>query len=101
MLHRGQGRQQLGHHAAAVERTAAVAHAVTGDQHTRLNLLEAVQHGLGAHVGRADAPDAADADGSQKGHHGFGDVGQVGRYPVTRLHPLRAQVQGQGGHLLL
>ena len=101
MLHRGQGRQQLGHYGAAVQRAAAVTHAVARDQHTRFDLLEAVQHGLGAHVRGADAPDAANADGGQKGHHRLGDVGQVGGYPITGLHPLRAQVQGQRGHLLL
>ena len=101
MLNRGQCRQELGHHGAAVQRTTAVTDAVTGDQHPRLDLLETVQHGLGAHVGGADAPDTADADGGQKSHHGLGNIGQVGGHPVTGLHPLRAQVQGQRRHLLL
>ncbi len=101
MLHRGQRRQQLGHHGAAVECTAAVAHAITSDQHPWLNLLETVQHGLCAHVRRADAPDATNADRGQKSHHGLGNVGQIGRYPVAGLHALRTQVQRQGRHLLL
>jgi hypothetical protein len=99
VAHRGQGRAQLGHHAQAVVVLVAVGHAVAGDQHHRLDLPEAVEHGVGAHVGRAHAPHRADAHHRQKGDHGLGDVGQVGGHAVARLHALGLQVQRQRGHL--
>ncbi len=100
MLHAGQGSAQLGHHAQAIKVATAKRHAVTGNQHLGLNLFEAIQHRVGAHVRRANAPHPANAHGGQKRHHRLGYVGQVGRNPVPRLHPLRLQVQGERRHLL-
>jgi hypothetical protein len=96
---RGQGGAHLGHHAQAVEVAPAVGHAVAGDQHHRVDLAETVEHGVRAHVGRADAPDRADAHRGQKGHHGLGNVGQVGGHAVAGLHARFPQVQRQRGHL--
>ena len=99
MAHAGQGRLQLGHHRAAVDVTATIAHAVAGDQHLGLDLPEAVQHRRRAHVGRANAPDRAQADGRQKRHHRLRDIGQVGGHPVAGLNTLGTQVQRQRRHL--
>ncbi len=78
-------------HGAAVERLAAVVHAVDRDQQGGLDLAEAVGHGGRAHVGRAHAPDRADARAGEKGHHGLGHVGHVGRDAVAALHAERLQ----------
>ena len=99
MTHRRQRRAQLRHHRQPVLVPTTVGHAVTGDQHRGFDLAEAVEHGVAPHVGRTDAPDAADADGGQKGDHGLGNVRKIGHDPVSRLHALGLQVQGQGGHL--
>ena len=90
---------QLGHDAGAIEVAAAVSDAVAGDQDLGLDLLEAVQHGVGAHVGRTEAPDAADARHRQEGDDGFRDVRQVRRHAVAGLHALLLQMQGQGSDL--
>ena len=101
MLHAGQRGAQLGDHGQAVKVSAAKSHAVAGNQHLGFDLLEAVQHRVRAHVGRANAPHAADAHGRQKRHHRLGNVRQIGRHPVARLHALRLQVQGERRDLLL
>ncbi len=93
--HAGQGRAQFGHGGRAVDVAAAIAHAVAGDQHLGLDLLEAIEHGVRPHVGRAHAPDRAEAGAGQEGDDGLGNVGQVGGDAIARLHALRAQVQGQ------
>ncbi len=72
---------------------AGIGDGIAGDQHLRLDLLEAVDHGGRSHVGRADAPDRADAGARQKRDDGFGDVGQVGRDPVAGLDALLLQMQ--------
>ncbi|MNV26895.1 hypothetical protein D3C71_1180260 [compost metagenome] len=95
MLHAGQVGAQLGQHASAVVVTPAVGHAVHGDQHLGLDLAEAVEHCVRAHVGRADAPHAADAHRGQKGDHGLGHVGQVGGHAVAGLDALGLEVQRQ------
>ena len=94
----GQGHR---HHLAAVQRLAGIEHAIGGDQGLGFDLAEAVEHGGGAHVGRAHAPDGADAGAGQKGHHGFGHVGQVGGHAVAAFNAQLAQAQGQRGHLAL
>ena len=99
VLHAGQSIAQLLHHTHAVKISAAIAHPVYRDQHLGLDLFEAVEHGVGAHVGRANAPHTAHAGGGQKRHHGFGNVGQIRRHPVPRLHALGLQVQRHGSHL--
>jgi hypothetical protein len=96
--HAGQLGAQLLQHRAAVD-VAAGPDAVHGDQHRGLDLAEAVEHGVGAHVGRAHAPHRADADDGQEGDDGLGHVGQVGRHAVARPHALRLQVQRQRRHL--
>ena len=99
MLYRRQGVDQLLHHGHAVVVAPAIGDAIHRDQHLGLNLLEAVQHRQRAHVGRANAPHPAHTDGGQKGHHGFGNIGQVSRNAVAGLQPMGLQMQGHGGHL--
>ena len=101
MLHAGQGVFQFLHHAHAVKITAAVAHAIHRKQHLGFNLFKPIQHGVGAHVRRTNAPNAPNAGGGQKGHHRLGNIGQIGCHPVPRLYALRQQMQGHGRHLAL
>ena len=84
---------QLADHGASVNIAPAIGHAIHREQHFGFNLLEAVQHGAGSHVGCADAPNAANTHGGEKGDDGLGDIRQVSRHPVAWLHPLRPQVQ--------
>ena len=100
MGHAGQRRAQLGDGLGPVDVAPSVVHAVAGDQHLGLDLLEAIEHGGGAHVGRAHAPDRAKAGHGQKADDRFGDVRQVNRHPVARLHAVRTQMQRQRGDLL-
>ena len=99
VLYRGQGCAQLGQHVHAVDVAPAVGHAIGCNQHLGRNLAKAVEHGVRAHVGGAHAPHRAQADRGQEGDDGLGNVGQVGRHAVARLHALRAQVQRQRSHL--
>ncbi len=99
MLHAGQACAQLRQHGHAVDIAPGVVHAIDGDQRLGRDLAKAVQHRVGAHVGRADAPDGAQAGRGQQGDHGLGDVGQVGSHAVAAAHALGLQVQGQGGDL--
>jgi hypothetical protein len=101
VLHAGQALAQLLQDLAAVYVLACVMHAVHGDQRLGRYLLEAVEHGMGAHVGRADAPDGAQAGAGQKGDDGLGNIGQIGRDAVALGDALGAQMQGQGRHLAL
>ena len=100
MLHAGQCCTQFRQNFPAVEVAPAIAHTVAGNQYLGFNLLEAVQHGRRAHVGRANAPHAAQAHHRQKSHHGLWDVGQVGRHTVTGLQALCFEVQRERSHLL-
>ena len=95
MLHRGQSSAKFCKHRCAIDIAPAVGHAVARNQHLGRNLLEAVEHGMGSHVGRTNAPDSPDADSGQEGKHGLGCIGQIGCNAVTRLHTLLAQMQGQ------
>ena len=90
---------QLRDDVLAVMRGAAIGDAVAGDQHLRLDLPEAVEHGGRPHVGRTDAPDRADAGARQERDDRLGDVGQVGRDPVAGLDALRPSVQRERRHL--
>jgi len=99
MLHAGQCVLEFLHHRHAVKVAATVAHPIDSDQHLGLDLFEAIEHGVGAHVGGADAPDTPHAHRGQEGNHGLGNVGQVRRHAVTGLHALRLQMQGHRGHL--
>ena len=95
MLHRRQSSAELCQHSDAIDIAPAVAHAVARNQHLGLDLLEAIEHGMGSHVGRTNAPDSPDADSGQEGKHGLGCIGQIGCNAVTRLHTLLAQMQSQ------
>ena len=99
MGHAGQSCHHFGDHVASVQVAPAVAHTAAGDEHFGFDLPEPVQHGASPHVGRAQAPDAANAGGRQEGHDGFGNIRQISRHPVARLHALGLQVQGQRGDL--
>ena len=99
VLHAGQGGAQFAHHLAAVVVAAGIGHAVAGNQHLGRDLRKAVQNGSGTHVGRTNAPDAANAGYRQERHHGLGDVGQVRGNAVARLHALGLQMQRQRGDL--
>jgi len=99
VLHRRQPRAQLGDHFRAVVGLVGVAHAVAGDQHLGLDLAEAVEHRVRAHVRRADAPHAAQAHHGEEGDDRLGHVGQVGRDAVAGLQALRLQVQRDRGDL--
>ena len=95
----GQGGTQFIHHADALVVFAAVGDAIDPYQHLGRDLFEPVHHGVGAHVGRTHAPNAADTHHRQKRHHGFRDVGQVGGDSVAGLHTLGLQMQRQRRHL--
>ena len=101
MLHAGQRGAQLAHHAQAHQVFATIGDAIHTDQDLGRDLLETINDRVGAHVGRAHTPNTADAGDRQKRHHGLRDVGQVGRDPVSRLHTLGLQMQGQCRHLSL
>ena len=100
-LHARQAGAQLGQYRAAVERLATVIHAVDGDQHFGFDLAQAVDHGGGAHVGRAHAPHRADAEAGQRRDHRLRHVGQVGRDAVAALHAEVAQGERGRSHLAL
>ena len=95
VLYRWQGGAQFIHHGVALQVFTAVCHAVDRYQHLGCDLLEPIDHRIGAHVGCAHTPNAANADDRQKRHHGFRNIRQVRRHPVTGLHALRLQVQSQ------
>ena len=78
---------------------AGVNDAVRGDQHLRLDLLEAVDHRGCAHVGRADAPDRTDARGGKEGDDGLGDIRKVGGDAIAGAHALCFQMEGEGRDL--
>ena len=100
MRHRGQVGAQLLHHLAPVDVFAAIGHAVHREKHFGFDLFEAVQHGLGAHVGRADAPHAADAHRGDEGDHRLRDVRQVTCDTVAWLDAHRLQLQRERRDLL-
>ncbi len=95
MPHRWQCCTQLCHHRQPLLLASAMHHRVATDQYRGRNLAEAVEHRVAAHVGRADAPDPANADRGQKGDHRLWDVRQVGHHPIAGSHTLFLQVQGQ------
>ena len=76
---------------APIERLAAVAIAVDGEQHLRLDLLEPVHDRAGAHVRRAARPDRAEARHREERDHGLRDVRHVGGDAVARFHAEIAQ----------
>ena len=76
---------------AAVEVLAAVAVAVGREQHLRLDLGEAVDHGRDAELRRAARPDRADARRGQQRDDGLRRVRQVGHHAVAAPDPEPAQ----------
>ncbi|MNS76040.1 hypothetical protein D3C72_1095760 [compost metagenome] len=99
LLHARQLAAQLLQHGAAVQRLAAVVHAVDRDQQRGFDLAEAVGHGGRAHVGRAHAPHRADAGAREERHHGLGHVRHVGGHAVAAAHAERLQRERHRGHL--
>ena len=75
---------------AAVVVLAAVAVAVDGQQHLRLDLGEAVDDRARAEVRRAARPHRAEARGGEEGGDRLGDVRHVGDDAVAALDPHRA-----------
>ncbi|MET4069515.1 hypothetical protein ABID58_004317 [Bradyrhizobium sp. S3.2.6] len=101
MLDARQRSPQLGDDVLAIMPASGIGDGVAGDQHLWLDLLEAVDHGGRGHVGRADAPDRADAGAGEKRNDGFGDVRQIGRDTVAGLDALVLQMQRERGRLAL
>ncbi|MHC2279916.1 hypothetical protein ACVME8_006559 [Bradyrhizobium diazoefficiens] len=66
MRDRGQRSPQFGDDVAPIVPPAGIGDGVAGDQHFGFDLLEAVDHGGRGHVGRADAPDRANAGGREE-----------------------------------
>ena len=100
-LQRRQLTDDLGQDRAPVERLSAVAIAVDGEHHLRLDLLEPVHDRAGPHVGRAARPDRAETRHREKRHDGLRDVRHVGSDAVARPHAELAQGCGDRGDLPL
>ena len=77
----------------AIEVAPAVAIAVDGEQHRRLDLREAVDHRARAEVRRAARPDRAEPGRGQERRDGLGDVRHVGRDAVAATDAERAQAR--------
>ena len=99
MFHTGQCLTQFADHRVAFQVFAAVSDTVHRDQHLGCDLLEPVNDSVRAHVRRAHAPNAANADHGQKRHHGFCNIRHVHSDTVAGLHALRLQMQRQRGRL--
>ena len=84
----------------SIEVASGVGHAIAGNQHLGFYLPEAVEHCIGAHVRRADAPDRPDARRRQERDDRLRCIGQVGSDAVALLHAMVLQVQGHGSDLL-
>ena len=75
---RRQGGDDVGDVVGAVDVLGAVAVAVDGDQHARLDLGEAVDHRAHAELRCATRPDRSERGGGEEGDECLGDVGRVG-----------------------
>ena len=95
VAHARQFVEQPAQHAHAVVADAAVGVAVAADQRLRFDLAKAVEHGHGAHVGRADRPDRAERGGGEEGDDGLRDVRQEGADPVAGPDADRLQRGGE------
>jgi hypothetical protein len=73
--------------------------AVAGQQHLGFDLAEAVEHRHRAHVGRADAPDRAQAGHGEEHRHRLRRVGQHGDDAIARLDTQTLQGAREGGDL--
>ncbi len=82
-----QPRPDLRHGAEPVVVPAAVAVAVDGEQHLRLELGEAVDDGPDPEVRGARRPDRADARAGEKRGDGLLDVREVGDDPIAGADP--------------
>ena len=100
VLERRDRRRDLANALAAVEVLAAVAVAVGREQHLRLDLGEAVDHGRGAELRRAARPDRADARRGQQRDDRLRRVRQVGHHAVAAPDPEPAQPRGAARHLV-
>ena len=74
-----------------VELLAAVAVAVAGDQHLRLDLPEPIQRALDAEIRRAGGPNCADAGRGEHRHHRLRHVRQPAGDAVSPFHAERHQ----------
>ena len=92
---RGEDRLDLG---AAVVVFAREAVAVGDEEHRRIDLREAVDHGARAELGRRRRPDRADRDRRQHGHDRLRDVRHVRGDAVSRPHAERAQLRREHAH---
>ena len=99
MRDRRKRRAQLLDHVAAIVAPPGIGHAVACDQDFGLDLLEPVDDGGRGHIGRADAPDRADAGGGEKGDHGLRNIRQIGCDAIAGAHALRLQMDRQRGGL--
>ena len=86
LLQRWKVRLQFTDRLTPVHRSTGIIDAINSNQHFRLDLCEAVRHGLIAHVGRAEAPDRANAGASHECDDGFGNVWQIRSDPVALLN---------------
>ena len=87
MPERGQRRANRRELVAPVDRAVAVAVAVDGEEHRRLELRQPIDDAAGAELGRAARPHGAEARGRREGDERLGDVRQVGDDPVARADP--------------
>jgi hypothetical protein len=99
VLDRRQRPPQLGEDVFAIVPAAGIGDGVAGNQYFRFDLLEAVDHGGRGHVGRAQAPDRADAGARQECDDGLGDVGQIGGDAVAGLDAFFFQMQRERSRL--
>ena len=103
MLRARQAADELAHGAHAVVVAAAVAVAVDGQEHLRLDLREAVDHAARAELRRGARPDRPEARAREERDQRLGDVGHVGDNPVAPPHAQLAQPRGHrrdsGGQL--
>src|SRR5689334_14858490 len=99
MRKRWQRAAQFLDHAALVMATASIGNGVRCDQYFRLDLLEAVDHGRRGHVGRADAPDRADARRGEECDDRLGDVREISGNAVAAAYAKASQMQRERGDL--
>ena len=65
------------------------------------DLAEAVEHPVGAEVGRAGRPDGAQAGRAEHGDHGLGEIGHESRNPVSGRDSFGRQGRRHRAHLLV
>ena len=80
---------------------AVVKITVDREQETRLCLAEAVDHAVGAEVGRGRGPDRAEAGGGQHRDYRFRHIGDIGGDAIARIESFRLEPGGNAGNLLV